>query len=294
MRYPVKLLTRIDELMEADQGKSYREQLYKNLNAATNPVDEDKPFRQYLGASVIGGACPRAMWYAFRWTHKEKHPARLQRIFDDGQIKEHSFIALLRMAGVTVHDKREDGQQYGMTAVDGHMRGHLDGVVENVPDAPGAGLAEFKTHNDKLYGKLKVSGVKETYYKYYVQTQCYMGAYQLPWALYLGYNKNDSNIYGELIPYDSKCFAHSINLAQTIVYLPTPPARCSLDPTSFDCAYCDFKDVCNQTKPVLINCRTCQACEVQKIGVVCKVENIVKSYHEQLAGCNLYRRNPCI
>ena len=46
--------------------------------------DANEGFRTHLGASLIGKACERALWYDFRWTTKAKFPGRVLRLFETG------------------------------------------------------------------------------------------------------------------------------------------------------------------------------------------------------------------
>ena len=41
-------------------------------------------FRDHLGASLIGKACARALWYDFRWVTPSWHSGRLLRLFETG------------------------------------------------------------------------------------------------------------------------------------------------------------------------------------------------------------------
>ena len=43
-------------------------------------ADTRDGFRTHLGASLIGKACERALWYDFRWTTKAKFPGRVLRL----------------------------------------------------------------------------------------------------------------------------------------------------------------------------------------------------------------------
>lgn len=60
--------------------------------------------RDHMGASKIGDACLRAIWYSFRWAYQVKHTGRLLRLFDRGHEEEHRFARYLREAGAEVQD----------------------------------------------------------------------------------------------------------------------------------------------------------------------------------------------
>ena len=40
--------------------------------------------RTYLGASIIGKECKRALWYDFRWATRESFDGRMYRLFQTG------------------------------------------------------------------------------------------------------------------------------------------------------------------------------------------------------------------
>ena len=54
--------------------------------------DASEGFRTHLGASLIGTACERALWYDFRWTTKAKFPGRVLRLFETGNREEERLV----------------------------------------------------------------------------------------------------------------------------------------------------------------------------------------------------------
>ena len=64
--------------------------------------DASEGFRTHLGASLIGKACERALWYDFRWTTKAKFPGRVLRLFETGNREEERLVRNLRRTGATV------------------------------------------------------------------------------------------------------------------------------------------------------------------------------------------------
>ena len=73
-------------------------------------------FRAHLGASLIGKDCERALWFDFRWTTVHRHPGRLLRLFETGQLEEARLVRNLRSIGATVLEvDPETDQPRGMT-----------------------------------------------------------------------------------------------------------------------------------------------------------------------------------
>ena len=126
--------------------------------------------RPYLGISGIGHHCVRAMWYDFRWVSEKKLTPRQQRLFSRGHREEPIIIKDLRTAGCIVRN-----QQKGMITGHGHIKGHIDGTVDNVPDAPKTThLLEIKTANKNRFSKMEKEGVGRSDPSYLAQMQCYM------------------------------------------------------------------------------------------------------------------------
>lgn len=104
---------------------------------AAYEADAADGHRTHLGASVIGGACDRAIWYGFRWATRVLHTGRLLRLFETGNLAEARFVANLRRIGVTVLDlDLETGRQWTLRDASGHFGGSMDAVAIGLPDAP--------------------------------------------------------------------------------------------------------------------------------------------------------------
>jgi hypothetical protein len=119
-------------------------------------ADASDGFRSHLGASLIGKECERALWYDFRWVTRSKHPGRLLRLFETGQLEEARLVLNLRRTGATVLEvDPETGRQFRVQAHGGHFGGSLDGVAINLLEAPKVWhVLEFKTHSNKSFGDL--------------------------------------------------------------------------------------------------------------------------------------------
>ena len=93
------------------------------------------PPRDYLGASIIGTKCERALWYNFRWWDMPDFPARIYRRFETGNTYEERGIRRLRRACFEVlsHNPRarnEKKQWAGeLGSLGGLVRGHMDGFA---------------------------------------------------------------------------------------------------------------------------------------------------------------------
>lgn len=230
--------------------------IYDAIEAA-----HDEGERTYLGASVIGDACERKLWYAFRWASPpENFSGRMLRLFATGHEQESRLIADLRRAGITVHD-REGEKQIGVSSVGGHFRGHLDGIAENVPEAPKTlHVLECKTHSAKSFKELCAMGVGGAKPMHLAQMQVYMHLMGIDRALYLAVCKDDEQIYSERVEYDSALAIGLIAKAERIITANSPPPRLHDDieaKAAWECRYCSMRGICHDGAMPRTNCRTC-------------------------------------
>ena len=288
-------LALIDETIRRDQGASYRGHLGKavaQIKDAYNAEPEAR-FRSHLGASIIGETCERKLWLGFRWAQHRDFNGRLLRLFNRGHQEEARFIALLQTIGCTVHSVAKDGGQFRISDFGGHFGSAVDCVIVGCPDAPEPILGEFKTHNDKSFQSLKNDGVREAKFGHYAQIQVCMKKLSLPKCLYLAVNKNDDELYGEIINADA-IGDQALDRANRIIFSNTSPERLkNASPSWWECKYCDYSSVCFGKVAPEENCRTCRFSSPQQDGTWhCTKHDTVLSKEAQLSGCSSYSANP--
>lgn len=259
------------------------------IDAAVERDAETETRRGYLGGSIIGKPCERALWYEFRHaTDGERFSGRMLRLFDTGHVEEARMIRWLRMAGVTVHDLDPDkDEQWAVEAVNGHMRGHLDGIATGILEAPKtAHLLECKTHNAKSFAQLVKHGVAVAKPVHMAQMQVYMHLKGLTRAFYLAKNKDTDELYAERVHYDAEQGARLIAKAERIVNTDTAPARISDDPSFFECRFCAFSGLCHGCETASRNCRTCiHSMPIEGGRWQCARHNTGLTRADQDAGC---------
>lgn len=291
----VKTMQAIESAIAADQGASYRTHLATVLPHIGDAYrGEDEGFRSHLGASVIGGECARAIWYGWRWFTKPKFSGRILRLFNRGHLEEGRFIAALLTIGVQIYQQDENGKQFRISAINGHFGGSGDGVAVNIPDLPAGmpALLEFKTHNDKSFKKLVQEGVRSAKFEHYVQMNIYMRKMGLTAAMYGAVNKNDDDLYFEIVHLDTATADQFLDRGQQIVFLPAAPKRISESPGWFGCMYCDHRPVCHLKKAPEANCRTCMYSAALEDGswrCTHPTEAKTLSKLDQLKGCDKYK-----
>jgi CRISPR/Cas system-associated exonuclease Cas4 (RecB family) len=218
-----------------------------------------KPARDYLGWSQIGEPCDRALWYSFRWAEREQIEGRIARLFDSGHREEARLLQDLKDAGVQVWDRDpETGEQFAVSSVGGHLRGHLDAVALGLPEAPKtAHLVDVKTASTKKFDELLKKGMRALYPKYWAQAHGYCGHMKLTRAAFIFVCKDDDRIHIERFEFDRAEFERYEARAEKIVRASEPPLRIHDDPAWHECRFCAYREVCKGDTAPQVSCRTC-------------------------------------
>lgn len=281
----------IEAAIEADGGNRFRELERKWLPLVEDAYRaESDEHRSHLGASQIGRKCTREIWLGWRWSlPRRKFGARMLRLVNRGHLEEARFLSLLEMIGCQFH-VMENGEQERISDHGGHYGSALDAVLWGCPDAPGEWiLGEFKTHNTKSFCKLVVEGVKVSKPEHYDQMQSCMDRRGIHKCLYLAVNKNDDDLFAQIVVFDPEHAAKIRARAADIITRRDAPARISDDPSNFDCSYCDAKLRCHfpHQQPPAKNCRTCKhsLADIPSGTWGCELHNRMLDKSAQLAGC---------
>lgn len=257
---------------------------------------EDKEYRTHLGASTLGDACMRKVFYKWRWAGKEVFPPRMLRLFNRGHREEPRLIALLRGAGFTVWDAGESGEmkaQMRISDYNGHSGGTPDGVILGLPGYEAEPfLLEMKTHAFDLFAKVAKDGVFSANFKYYIQMQTYMRKLELAYALYIGVNKDNDEIYYEIVPYKQALAEKFHALAGEIIFARKPPERISESPGWHECKYCFAKNMCHFDEMPDVNCRTCAYASPEENGTWSCARGRAEIATDPVAGCPEHCVNP--
>lgn len=287
-------LLEIHNAIKKDQGALFRQYEKQTLPAMDDAYSGDTfPFRSHMGASIIGKECSREIWYSFRWAKKPEFDAQLLRLFNRGHLEEARFIAMLLNIGVLVYQSDENGKQYRISAAGGHFGGSGDGVAIGISDVQGdiPVLLEFKTSAEKAFKLLKANGVEHVKHEHFVQMQVYMYKMGLPAALYMVVNKNNDELYGEIIEFNQAVGAEYINRGEQLVFYKTPPTKVRESESWLPCKWCDYKAICHRDDVPAQNCRTCKFSEPLTDGSwVCTNDGVVLDKGAQYDGCHQYQR----
>jgi hypothetical protein len=231
--------------------------------ALTKEQSKQTP-RDYLGASRLGASCNRALQFEFTNTPKDEDQnfsGRILKIFQAGHVFEELMIGWLRLAGFDLVTTKADAkgikEQFGFSAVDGRLQGHIDGVIIGGPqelDLKFPMLFECKSLNNKSWNDVVKKGLvlsKPIYAAQIAIYQAYMesqieGICKNP-ALFTAINKDTAEIYFELIAFDNSLAQKTSDRAVMILNATKAQEllpRIANDPSYFECKFCPWQQHC--------------------------------------------------
>ena len=269
MKLAEKTLEQIRNSITIDNGKRFKELEKKWLLSLEDAYKSDpSPFRNHLGASLIGDECDRKIWLSFHHVQEPKFNDRMIRLFNRGHLEEGRFLAMLECANIEPcnADPSKDGKQYG--GRQGWFGGSIDGLAKNVPDLPNENvMLEFKTMNDSRFSAMTKKGVYTTDRRYYLQMQANFSnmntlypSLNLKHCLFMCVNKNNDDIYIEIVDYDEEIGKSMIDKANNLATSSIPKV---LKPCKayMPCKMCEYRDICfeNIEYPHK-DCRNCANC----------------------------------
>lgn len=255
----------------------------------------DKP-RPYLGMSSIGDECSRKLWYQWRWFDANVFDADTLARFADGHASEDITADRLRkVPGINLVTHLSTGKQIGYSDIGGHFKGHLDGQIEGLLQAPKTKhVWEHKCVNEAKFKKLEKLkeelGEKQALAKwdeiYYAQAVLYMFYADLT-RHYLTVTTPGSREITSCRTEANNDYARElIAKAESIICSEEPPQKLSQDPSFYKCKWCNFSDVCHYQAPILQHCRTCAFSQPIEGGKwECKAWGEIP-YEGQLQGCD--------
>jgi hypothetical protein len=228
------------------------------LDSSYRAHKASEPRRTYLGASMMGAECARAVAYQYHGTPKDperEFSGRLYRIFDMGHDGEARMAQYLRIAGFDLRSQRADGSQYGYSVVGGKMAGHIDGVIVAGPDigCPWPALWENKTVNAKGYAAWQKQGIEKFKPVYFYQAQTYMAYLKLPRALVTYSNKDTAEVACEIVEFDAGKAQWASDRGLKVVTSSTPEEfpRIAAECTDHRCRMCDYAARCWKSTPAM-------------------------------------------
>lgn len=220
----------------------------------------EQDYRDHLGGSVIGEICNRRLVYAFRWMHKEQFNGRMLRLFNRGHTTEDRFFDWLTGIGADIFVLDENGKQFRIPSPNKHFGGSLDGVLK-LPERYKLSipfLTEMKSHNDKSFKSIVKHGVRVSKPKHFAQMAIYGECYNFDYGIYLALNKNDDDIYVEVVEIDKQHGKQLLGKAVNVISAMSLPARIAGTIAYTECKFCPMGGVCHKGDAVDRNCRSCR------------------------------------
>lgn len=239
--------------------KAIRQHIAATIDTGSHVALSEYPFRWHLGASVIGRDCLRELVYGFRWFYAPQHPARLKRLFNRGHQEEDRVAQWLLFGGWNVEtvDPLTD-KQFRVSAVNGHFGGSFDARITHARYNYTPMLAEFKTHNDASFNKLRKDGIYKSKFEHHIQMNIYMHLQEIDYCVYIAVNKDNDDIFSDIVERDDKIAQKYIDRARMVITSTSLPPRISETPAYYKCKFCDFAPVCHNGEPAALNCRSCR------------------------------------
>jgi hypothetical protein len=222
------------------------------IDRALEAENETRPGRDYLGGSRLGDPCARRLQFEYLNVPRDPgagFPGRTLRTFALGHSLEDLAVEWLRKAGLDLRTRNRSGEQFGFSVAGGRVKGHIDGVIVAAEGFAVPALWECKTANAKNWRDMARRGVtvaKPVYAAQIALYQAYMGLTEAP-ALFTAINKDTSELWHELVPFDGGLAQSVSDKAVRILqacdageWLP----RVASEPGFFECTTCAFKQRC--------------------------------------------------
>ena len=129
------------------------------------------------------------------------------------------------------------------------------------------GHNEEQTIVSDLRNGVARKGVQVSKPAHYAQMQVYMLGKEIHKSLYIAINKNNDEMYSEIVEFDKEFAERLLRKGEWISLADEAPPRLSKDPTWFACKFCPAKHICHGGEPTKqINCRTCAHSEPKPNG----------------------------
>lgn len=200
----------------------------------------DKKVRDYIGASGIGAECLRQIWYEFKGFEAEEVPTKTRRTWAIGKHLEGLILDWISDTGIEIQRTWPDLEAEGMP----YFKGHLDSVW--IKKGKAFAIIEIKTAKDASFNIFVKKGLSAWNPQYYAQIQSYMGMSGIHTAYILVLNKDNSEIFDELVEFDEIFYKQLCRKAFLIANTDSIPSRINNSPLWFQCKMCKFNKICHK------------------------------------------------
>ncbi len=209
------------------------------IDAAINVSRETS--RDYIGASQIGDACLRRIWYNYHGVSGAPFSTKQQRTFSIGKKLETIVIDSLHDAGVDLILPHVSNHYLEFFDEDiPYLRGHADAIIKD-EDA----ILEIKTAKDSSFKIFVNKGLKVWNFQYYTQIQCYMGMSHKKKGYIVCINKDTSEVWDEEVQFSPEYYDGIKARALLVHSHDEPLPKVNDSPFYYACKTCQFKEICH-------------------------------------------------
>jgi len=265
--------------------------------------------RNYLGMSQIGEECWRKLFYSFRGCKKREIAASGIKAIEDGFKQEDIMAERLRLLSyIELHtmDPNNPKEQIGFKTLLDHFRGHCDGMIKYIKEAPQSWhVWENKSVNEIKFKKMlkfreelgEKNALREWDEIYYAQAQLYMHCATVE-RHYLTIQTPGGRAYLSVrTNYNAKQAEALIEKAKVIIFDNfSIPAKLSEKREFYKCKWCEFQEICHDGDFPEVNCKTCKFSEPTKNGLrLCHKKNETLDNNKLfLNNCTSHLYNPAL
>lgn len=213
--------------------------LTKRIEKMQEKIEDEK--RDYIGASSIGSDCLRQIWYQFKGVKAENVPTKFRRSWAIGKCLEGIILDWLEASGVKIARLWFDLRSKKVSC----FQGHLDAVwIDSKGNAKA--IIEVKTAKDASFKIFVKKGCKIWNPQYYAQIQAYMGMSGIFNTYILVLNKDNSDLFDELVTFDPVFYEKLEDKAAMIATAHVEPPRVHGSPLWYQCKMCKFNKTCHK------------------------------------------------
>lgn len=227
--------------------------------------------RPYLGMSEIGTECERALWYSFRGIQGEPWKAETLYRFEDGHSVENIMAERLRLVpGVELQTRdAATGKQIEFLGFGGHFRGHVDGIITGLVEAPKTPhVWEHKTCAEdevKTLERVRAElgekrALEKWNKKYYAQAVMYMHYAGLKRHFLTVSTPGGRRSISLRTEANEPLAKQLCEKAKRVIFTDYPPTRIAKSSTAWPCRICRFREVCHQEAPAIVPRKSCRSC----------------------------------
>lgn len=243
-------------MIDLNSTSALGDRINDRIDTAMVRARDAEPARDYLGASILGDTCERAIQYRHLGTPVDPgkgFPPRVLRCFDRGRWAEDYAIRLLKASGwVLLENDPATGEQWAFEALDAQVKGHADGALvmwrgEGPALIPLPAAWECKCLNNKSWGKSRRDKLRVAHPRYFGQLQLYMGELKFSQGLFTAINADTMEMHHELVAYEPKVHQDLLARAGRILLASAAGEmlpRGLADPSRWECKYCDWSGQC--------------------------------------------------